>query len=202
MSNKNNNNILSDEINLDLDDYFIGISSSTNDSININTDDKNMSQLFDLILNNEFDNFKKKIITNKNFINKMTNRGIYLLHYSCYKKKHNFTSYLLHLGANPSNYDIFGKTAFHYAIISKDIDIINILILYENNFNIKDIDGNTPLHYAISQGNISIINKLLDINVNPLIKNNKNITAIEYSIPNNKILDIMKNYINNFVKNT
>ena len=202
MSIKNNNINSSDEINLDLDDYFIGIPSYTNDTKNINIDDKNMVQLFDLVLNNKFDEFKIEISNNKQFINKMTRRGIYLLHYSCYKKKHNFASYLLYLGANPNNFDIFGKTSQHYAILSNDIDIINILVLYGSNFNIKDIDGNTPLHYAISQENELIINKLLDININPFIKNNKNFTAIEYSIPNKNILTIMKNYINNFVKNT
>ena len=203
-SNKTNILLNTDEINLDLDNYFIGITSNNNDKddiINMNKEDILMIKLIYFLLNNNFDNFKKIINNNKKIINKMSIKGMYLLHFACYKKKHDFVTYLLYMKADPYKHDAIGKTSQHYAVLSGDSNILNILILYGIRFDIKDIDGNTPLHYAISHEDENIVDILLDNNIDPFIKNNKNLTPVEYSITNKNIMKKIKKYICIYIKN-
>lgn len=196
----NDKNIRSprDEINLELDRYFtneINYYPQTQDNENQIVDsDEIHNTLFSYIVNNNLKDFKININKNKNLINKLSTKGFYLLHFSCFLKKNNFISFLIKNNASPYKKDSIGKTAIHYSILSSNKSTVNLLISLNCNFNVKDFDGDSPFHYAVSNNDENIVDVLIKNNVDPFIKNNNNFTPLNYSINNQAIYKKLKLY--------
>jgi ankyrin repeat protein len=200
---------LSDEICIDLDDYFTGynqvaLASINANDYNINTkylkDEQILEKAIKYMFSNDLHRFKKILEKNIRVINRMSDRGVYLIHLACYNKKHEFISFLLLMKADPNKKDHIGKHAQHYAVMSEDTLTIYLLISYGADFNVCDLDGDTPLHYAVSNNNSEVITTLINNNVDPLIKNKKNLLSVDYSISNTEILLQLSDYIDDYIK--
>ena len=189
------NLLYTDEIESELDTYYIG-----NGTDNINDINKKLifKKLVNLMLKNDIDRFKTILYENKELINEFFYNSVYLLHFACLKKKHEYVSWLLFMKADPNKKDNMGRKAQHYAVMSRDTFIIDILILYGADFNVLDVDGDTPLHYAISNNNQKIVKNLLQHKVNPLIKNNKKLTPLDYAKMKKKILPLINRYADDY----
>ena len=196
----NDNNIRSprDEINSELDKYF---TNEINYHPNIKENENNTpnssdihNELFSFIVNNNFKEFKLKFTKNIDLLNKLSTKGFYLLHFSCFLKKNNFISFLIKNNASPYKKDSIGKTAMHYSILSGNKSTVNLLFSLNCDFNVKDFDGDSPFHYAVSNNDENIIDVLIKNNADPFIKNNNNFTPLNYSIKNQNIYKKIKLY--------
>ena len=66
-------------------------------------------------------------------------------------------------GANISETDCLGKTAFHLAIENKDLEMTKFLLEDEKvDVNAKSLQGQTGLHLACYHGNLSTVQYLID----------------------------------------
>lgn len=194
-----------DEICSSLDDYFTDthrdeVSSDSGTGKGSAAIEKLLKRAIKYMYADDIEGFKKLIKNNITLVNKMNNKGVYLLHLACYNKKHEFISFLLLMKADPNRRDHIGKAAQHYAIMSNDLQTIDLLVLSGVDIDVQDLDGDTPLHYAVTESNMQIVDALINHQADPLIKNKKGLAPIDYSINNNDILVKLGEYMNDYVK--
>jgi hypothetical protein len=152
-------------------------------------------ELFNLIRNHKYDEFKKRL--NKDIdINLQDENKNTLIHYAIIFNQEEIVKLLLSYECNIDYIDIDGKTILYYPIkygynnilkiiLDNSKDIISIPI-----YNIKDKDNNTSLHYAVLYNNNVSLNVLLDINSNVNSANNEGNTPLHIAVYNNNIDNI------------
>ena len=134
---------------------------------------ESIKNLFDLIKNNKFTEFKnnlKLLIKNKTppNINLRDESGNYLLIFAILKNKPDIIKILLDSGAKLDILDQEGRSLLYLPIKYNYLDIIKLFLEYDKNsvgvrlVDIKDRRDNIALHYAIYFKNNPIIKLLLD----------------------------------------
>jgi ankyrin repeat protein len=168
-------------------------------------------ELFNLIKNNKYDEFKQKI--NKDIdLNLLDEYNNTLIHYAIIFNQEEIIKLLLSYECKIDYIDIDGKSILYYPIkygynnifkiiLDNSKDIIGIPIN-----NIKDKDNNTPLHYSVLYNNSVAMAYLLDINSNINSVNNEGNIPLHIAVYNNNIdiinlllknQDIQVNLLNN-----
>lgn len=158
-------------------------------------------ELFELIKNHKYDEFKKQI--NKDIdLNLHDDNNNTLIHYAIIFNQEDIIKLLLSYDCNIDYIDVDGKTILYYPIKYGYNNILKIIV--DNSKHIigvpindfKDINNNTPLHYTALYNNIDAFNILSNINPNINIVNNEGNTLLHIAVINNNI-----NYINLLLKN-
>ena len=130
--------------------------------------------LFDLLKNNNYNEFKKVISDEKiNDINFKDENGNYLITYAIIKNNIDIIEIMLKKEFRIDITDQEGRSVLYLPIKYGYNEIVNLLIKYdEHNIGISIIDfkdkfSNIPLHYAIFFKNINMTDMLLKANSNP-----------------------------------
>jgi len=152
-------------------------------------------ELFHLIKNHKYDEFKKKL--NKDIdINLQDENKNTLIHYAIIFNQEEIIKLLLSYECNIDYIDIDGKSILYYpikygynnilkTILNNSKDIIGISI-----YNIKDKTNNTPLHYAVLYNNTVAVNIILDIDSKINTANDEGNTPLHIAVYNNNIDNI------------
>ena len=152
-------------------------------------------ELFNLIKNNKYDEFKK--ILNKDIdINLQDEFKNTLIHYAIIYNQEEILKLLLSYQCNIDYIDIDGFTILYYPIKYGYNNILKIIL--ENSkhivgfpiYNIQDKNMNTPLHYSVIYNNRETLNILLDIDSNINNINKEGNTPLHLAVYNNNIDNI------------
>lgn len=164
-----------------------------------------IDELFSLIKNNKYDEFKKKIENLDHFyLNNRNKSGNYLIIYAIVQNNIKILELLLEKKCNIDILTLEGRSILYNPIKYEYNSIVELLIKY-NKYNIgipivdiKDKYDNTPLHYAIIFKNIKMVKLLLNngAKTNNIDKNGNN--ALHLSV-SSKDIDICKMIIRNGV---
>jgi ankyrin repeat protein len=168
-------------------------------------------ELFDLIKNHKYDEFKKKL--NKDIdLNLQDEFKNTLIHYAILFNQEDIIKLLLSYECYIDYLDIDGKTILYYPIKYGYNNILKIIINNSKHiigipiYNIKDNNNNTPLHYAILYNNFEACSHLLEFDININYKNDMGQTPLHIAVDNNNIniinlllkhKDILVNLLNN-----
>jgi ankyrin repeat protein len=164
----------------------------------------NVSELFNLIKNQKWNNIKS-ILKNKNNnidVNIRDNNKNYLMHYAILYNNIEITELLLENNAKIDIIDIDGRCILYYPVKYNYYDMLSLLLIYNKKnigvsiIDIVDKDGNTPLHYSIFFTNIDMVKLLLKNNADVNIKNNRGYNALHMAIyvKNIELCKIILNY--------
>ena len=156
-------------------------------------------ELFNLIKNHKYDEFKKILNKNKDLDLDLDLEDEYnnrLIHYAIIYNQEEIITLLLSYNCNIDYIDSDGKTILYYSIkygynnILKNIinNSKNIIGIHIN--NIKDNNNNNPLHYASQFNNSEAIEILLNNNTDINTINNQGNTPLHLSVINNNIKNI------------
>ena len=157
------------------------------------TDLERLARLFQLIREDNSQEFKKLLNEDKNVINTMYKKS-YLLHEACRRGMADIVTFLLFSNADCNLRDGNGMYPQHNAALSGCMILIDILSVFGHDLNIKDLNGNTPLHLAVMNKDSSIVHMLLSYNVK-ILKNKEEKTPIEIC-DDSDISDMFKYLLN------
>lgn len=142
-----------------------------------------IDELFSLIKNNKYDEFKKKIDNLEHYyLNSRNKSGNYLITYAIVQNNIKILKLLLEKKCNVDILTQEGRSILYNPMKYEYNDIIELLIQYNKSsigvpiVDIKDKYDNTPLHYAIIFKNIKMIQLLLNngAKTNSIDKNGNN----------------------------
>lgn len=154
-------------------------------------------ELFNLIKNHKYNEFKKKL--NKDIdINIQDEYNNTLIHYAIIFNQIEIIKLLLSYQCKIDYIDTDGKTILYYPIKYGYNNILKILLNNSKNIigihidNIKDKNNNTPLHYASLYNNTEALDYLLNFSTNIIINtiDNEGRTPLHIAVNNNNINNI------------
>jgi ankyrin repeat protein len=155
-------------------------------------------ELFNLIKNHKYDEFKKLLNKNKDIdINLQDEYNNSLIHYAIVFNQEEIIKLLLSYECNIDYIDIDGKTILYYPIKYGYNNILKILLENSNHIigihihNIKDNNNNTPLHYAIIYNNHEALQILIDNDSDINSVNSEGNTPLHIAVNNNNIDNII-----------
>ncbi len=153
-------------------------------------------ELFKLIKNQKYDEFKKALIdikVNKEEmsidLNLCDDNNQYLLNYIVVANKIDLLDLMFQFdNIKIDIFDTDNKTLLYIPIKYNYIDLINTILEYDKKTisvsicNVRDAKGNTSLHYAIKNKNLEIVRKLIQAGSNPLFENINSMNALHFAV--------------------
>lgn len=130
--------------------------------------------LFNLIKNNEFQQFKSYVENNENIdLNLRDENGNYLIIYAILKNKIDLVKILINRDSRIDIMDQEGRSLLYLPIKYGYNDIIKLLLDFDKTsigislVNIRDKYDNIPLHYSVFFKNIEAVQLLIQVDSNP-----------------------------------
>ncbi|EAX88961.1 hypothetical protein TVAG_054010 [Trichomonas vaginalis G3] len=112
------------------------------------------------------------------------------LHNAISRCNEELTEFLISMGANVNEKDIYGKTALHLAALQSNIELAEFLISNGANIHLRDSDSRNTLYYALSSDNctIELIEFLISKGANVNSKDFLGKDALHYAMEKTLIL--------------
>ncbi len=151
----------------------------------------NKESIKNYLLNGNFSEVKKFLISNKKYIYAKYSNNENLIHLSVKHRKYELTKFLLRYDFNLSEQNVNGNTPVHLAIYNDDLLMLGLLAKnsrFSKTLGIKNYENLTPVELAKKSKNIDIKkffdgNELLNLAKNvPNYKNSKSTTKDKRSV--------------------